>query len=34
MIFIIPPAMGWLVSLLFFNKEGFGIKWPMKIDCH
>ena len=27
-----PIAMGWIVSLLFFYKVGFGIKWPTKVD--
>ena len=24
------PAMGWIVSQLFFYKDGFGIKYPIK----
>ena len=24
--------MGWIVLLLSFSKEGFGIKYPVKID--
>ena len=27
-----PSAMSKIVLLLFFNKDGFGIKWPSKID--
>ena len=26
------PAMGWIISLLFFYKDGFGIKHPMKVE--
>ena len=26
------PAMGWVVSLLFFSKDSFGIKQPSKFD--
>ena len=29
---IIPPTIGKIVSLLFFNKDGFVIKLPMKVD--
>ena len=29
---LILLAMGLVVSLLFFNKDGFGIKWPSKVD--
>ena len=28
----ITPAMGYLVPQLFFYKEGFGIKYPRKVD--
>ena len=28
----IPPAMDWIVWLLFFYKEGFVIKYPTKVD--
>ena len=29
---LIPPVMSQIVSMLFFNMDGFGIKYPMKID--
>ena len=29
---IISLAMSWLVSLLFFYKDGFGIKYHLKVD--
>ena len=29
---LIPPAMGWIILLLFFYKDGFGIKYPTKVD--
>ena len=29
---IISPAIGWIVPLLFFYKDGFGIKSPIKVD--
>ena len=29
---LIIPTMGWIVPLLFFYKDGFGIKWPMKVE--
>ena len=28
----IPLVMGWIVPLLFFYKDGFGIKLPSKVD--
>ena len=28
----ILPAMSSIASLLFLSKDGFGIKWPMKLD--
>ena len=27
-----PPAMGWIVLLLVFYNDGFGIKWLTKVD--
>ena len=30
--FLILPAKGYIVSLLFFYKDGFGIKLTMKAD--
>ena len=29
---LILPAMGWIVQLLFFLKEGFGIELPTNVD--
>ena len=29
---LIPPAMGEIVSLLFFYKDVFGIKYLLKVD--
>ena len=29
---LIPTAMGYILPLLFFYKDGFGIKKPMKAD--
>ena len=29
---LIPQAIGYRVPLLFFYKDGFGIKWPTKVD--
>ena len=29
---LIPPAMGWIVPLLFFHRDGFIIESPMKVD--
>ena len=31
-LFIPLPAMYKMISVLFFYKEGFGIKQPMKVD--
>ena len=28
---LIPAVMGWMVSFLFFYKDGFGIKWSTKV---
>ena len=30
--FFVPQAMGWTVSVRFFNKDDFGIKSPTKAD--
>ena len=27
-----PPAIGLIVSLLFFYKDSVGIEYPMKVD--
>ena len=29
---LILPAIGYLASLQFFSKDGFGIKYPSKVD--
>ena len=29
---LIPSAVDLIVALLFFYKDGFSIKWPMKVD--
>ena len=29
---LILPAMGLIIPLLFFSKDGFGIKLPQKFD--
>ena len=29
---LIPPAMGQILSLLFFKKDDFGIKLPTEVD--
>ena len=29
---LIPPAMCYIVPLLFFYKDGFGIKWAITVD--
>ena len=28
----IPPAIAWVISLQFFKKDGFGIKFLTKVD--
>ena len=28
----VPQAMGWMISLMFFYKNGFGVKQPIKLD--
>ena len=28
----IPPAMGYIASLLFFGKNSFGIKYPIEVE--
>ena len=28
------PAIDWIVPLLFFYKDGFDIKYPIKVDVH
>ena len=28
----ILTAMGQIVSMLFFEKDGFSMKWPTKVD--
>ena len=29
---LILPSMGWIIPLLFFYENGFGIKYPTKVD--
>ena len=29
---LILPAMGWIVPLMFFSENSFGIKQPTKVD--
>ena len=29
---LIPSAIDKIVTLLFFEKDGFGIAWPSKVD--
>ena len=29
---LLSPVMDYIISLMFFYKDGFGIKLPMKVD--